>query len=101
MSEEVVNPCIDCGESTYHEFFMVTEEVWAAAKLSEPADQYERQEQFLCVPCLEKRLGRELSPDDFSEWSKPEKVTSERLRKRMGDRKFRKPTTTAWAGKYD
>lgn len=38
---------------------MVHEEIWAYATLDKPAN-------FLCIGCLEKRIGRILTPADFS-----------------------------------
>lgn len=40
------------------ERYMVHDEVWAAADMDENGGE-------LCVPCLETRLGRQLTPDDF------------------------------------
>jgi hypothetical protein len=60
-------PCSDCGAPTLSaepgvraEYYMVHNEVWAAAG-AKPADM------VLCIGCLEKRLGRQLTPEDFSE----------------------------------
>lgn len=41
------------------EWYMVTDEVWAAAGMPHRG--------FLCVGCLEGRLGRELSGPDFTD----------------------------------
>jgi hypothetical protein len=62
--------CNDCGIDTTPctrkrgcrhkgrwEHYMVRNEVWKAAKM---------QEGFLCIGCLELRLGRSLKPNDFT-----------------------------------
>jgi hypothetical protein len=56
--------CADCGVDTCPvdrgfraEFFMVHDEVWAAAGMGAG---------YLCVGCLERRLGRQLTPGDFT-----------------------------------
>jgi hypothetical protein len=54
-------PCADCGEDTLskngpHEHYMVRDELWA---LFGAGDGY------LCVGCLEGRLGRTLTHRDF------------------------------------
>jgi hypothetical protein len=54
--------CFDCGRDldTIGEFaYCVTPAVWAAAVLAHEA--------AACVRCLERRLGRRLEPDDFSD----------------------------------
>lgn len=48
--------CDDCGMQTAPcEVYMVRDEVWAEA----------HGRGYLCIGCLENRLGRELVPDDF------------------------------------
>jgi hypothetical protein len=56
--------CADCGVDTCPvetgsraESFMVHDEIWAAAG----------DEDHLCVGCLEHRLGRQLTPGDFTD----------------------------------
>ena len=70
--------CLDCGVDTgaIDEDYMVTHELWA--RVNPGGDG------MLCIGCLEKRLGRELTPDDFwlNSVSSPK---SERLLKRLGD----------------
>ena len=68
--------CLDCGVDTIaiDEYYMVTHELWANS------------DGMLCIGCLEKRLGRELTPDDFSScWDDRVHPKSERLLKRLGD----------------
>jgi hypothetical protein len=54
--------CADCGVDTdkIHEYYMVHDVVWQEAG-------GKRDDMMLCVGCLEKRLGRELKPSDFSD----------------------------------
>jgi hypothetical protein len=54
--------CLDCGVDTSSkngigEYYVVTDELWACAN---PGDVG-----MLCIGCLERRLGHELTPDDF------------------------------------
>ena len=55
--------CKDCGVDTQDigEWYMVKDEVWAAVwpKRSK--------REFLCIGCLEIRLGRRLTSDDFTD----------------------------------
>jgi hypothetical protein len=49
--------CADCGNDTLpHEQYMLFDAVWAQAGGGDG---------FLCVGCLEDRLDRRLTPDDF------------------------------------
>ena len=86
--------CTDCSRETNHnnlegdvaEWYMVHEVVWNFAILHNPAN-------FLCIGCLEKRIGRRLIPADFPD-NIPLNVEiklggngfgpSKRLRRRMG-----------------
>jgi hypothetical protein len=70
--------CLDCGVDTVaiNEFYMVTDDVWRAANPSLDG--------MLCIECLERRLGRTLGPNDFSDAPcNSTFVMSERLRQRM------------------
>jgi hypothetical protein len=53
--------CVDCGECTLSsgEYYRVDNELWAASGLG-PNDG------MLCLHCLERRIGRELTLDDFT-----------------------------------
>lgn len=76
--------CMDCGidSDAIGEFYMVKREVWATA-----VPTFER-DGMLCIGCLEKRLGRELTPKDFTDCPLNtrdcKEMGSERLKKRMG-----------------
>ena len=52
--------CADCGfDTTDLEYYMVRNDIWAQAS---PLDQHDV---FLCIGCLENRIGRTLSRRDF------------------------------------
>lgn len=60
------------------EFYMVEDEVWHAAV---SADSFIS---FLCIGCLELRLGRRLRPDDFTDVPiNDPRGSSRRLRDRL------------------
>jgi len=71
--------CLDCGVDTdaIDEYYHVTNELWARANPDRAG--------MLCIGCLEKRLGRELTPDDFPNGADRSSPKSERLLKRLGD----------------
>jgi hypothetical protein len=51
-------PCADCGTDTAQsEIYMVHDHVWQTARGPDPG--------FLCIGCLENRLGRQLTAGDF------------------------------------
>jgi hypothetical protein len=77
--------CTDCGACTKSlgEGYMVTRAIWLQAW---PTYRRERYGQFLCIGCLESRLGRTLTKSDFTpvplnSLSRGHK--SERLRNRL------------------
>ena len=76
-------PCIDCGVSTRSpwERYMVKDEVWERAV---PEDDPSKFFMFLCVGCLEGRLGRTLTRADFTDASlnAPNRYDSSRLARR-------------------
>ena len=53
--------CLDCSENTARldEYYMVHRAVWSQAV---PTGRG-----MLCIGCLESRLGRELTPTDFTD----------------------------------
>lgn len=71
---------VDCCE--IREYYMVTNELW---------EQYGVVHGMLCIGCLEQRMGRELTKDDFMvgagdnvlDCNSPEKQHSERLADRL------------------
>jgi hypothetical protein len=58
------SPCVDCGRDTGHsrgglcEEYMVRDAIWAGAGMNPDG--------FLCVGCLESRIGRQLIRPDFT-----------------------------------
>jgi hypothetical protein len=52
--------CVDCHRSIADEFYMVQDSVWKRARM-EPCGG------FLCIGCLEKRIGRRLRARDFTD----------------------------------
>ncbi len=74
-------PCLDCGWLTCRhdqpgEWYMVTDQVWAQAGMTDtrhwlsehpgaPAGPTGGPGHYLCIGCLEDRLGRQLTPADF------------------------------------
>jgi hypothetical protein len=81
----VESRCLDCREETSFradkadEWYMVHNELWLQAN---PAGQGK-----LCIGCLEQRLGRQLKPDDFTEFpvNDPGRGKSARLNSRLLD----------------
>jgi hypothetical protein len=68
-------PCARCGIETYpYEWYVVRGDVWASAGMGERG--------ILCVGCLEARLGRPLSANDFADApvNRPSALDSSRLR---------------------
>ena len=49
--------CEDCGNPDY-EMYMVNDDLW---------DEYGNDNKTLCLSCLEKRMGRKLTKDDFTD----------------------------------
>lgn len=69
--------CKGCGMSCHDENYMIYDSLWRKA------NKYNRRGR-LCVGCLERRIGRELRPEDFL-YHEP-LSTSERLKSRRGPR---------------
>lgn len=71
--------CKDCATCTLcdDEYYMVTDQVWESAKLP-------HNKGMLCLGCLELRIGRLLTKDDFSDvplnnlnfWPKSKRFTT-------------------------
>jgi hypothetical protein len=85
------SPCMDCGVPTTPglepdrrpivgtwEWYMVHDHIWRAARAPDKG--------FLCIGCLEQRLGRALNRADFPsfEVNGPRSLASPRLRARRG-----------------
>ena len=53
--------CLDCGKNTFkaEEYYMIHNHLWRRAN--------PKVRGMLCLDCLEKRLGRELRPADFTD----------------------------------
>lgn len=53
--------CAACSINTLHidEYYMVTDEIWLTA--------WPDKRGMLCIGCLEDRLGRQLTSDDFTD----------------------------------
>jgi hypothetical protein len=70
--------CVDCGVDTINarEYYIVRDEVW-------PLDPCGG---MLCVGCLEERIGRRLTPADFTDCplNTNDRRSSKRLRSRLG-----------------
>lgn len=53
--------CMDCGFDTCNtEFYMVHNELWLSAGMNTRSG-------MLCIGCLEKRIGRTLTDNDFTD----------------------------------
>lgn len=57
--------CIDCGthemfDNYFGKAFMITDSLWD--KITNPDEKFK----LLCWDCVEKRLGRKLTPKDFN-----------------------------------
>ena len=84
-------PCLDCGLPTWNplgksEWYMVRDEIWgesgAPTRLVISA---ETKGYYLCIGCLEARLGRKLTRDDFTDAPVNElsRFSSDRLNERL------------------
>lgn len=60
-------PCMDCGVDTINENYMVHDAVWDEA-LGGDSNAGSCGDGDLCVLCLEQRLGRKLSRQDFTDY---------------------------------
>lgn len=87
--------CVDCGICTHtiNEYYMVRSYLWKTAMQANPKISERKRKReldlstMLCLGCLEKRLKRELTPDDFTDCplnksdSRPRSI---RYQKRLG-----------------
>jgi hypothetical protein len=73
--------CVDCRMQTLGaEYYIVTDAVWLASGLG-------KRDGYLCIDCLETRIGRELVCADFVNCevnTNPEFPRSDRLKQRLG-----------------
>lgn len=87
--------CSDCGTNTRSEYYMVWDHIWEVYG----ADP------FLCIGCLEDRMGRELWGGDFThypvnnvnQWDKSDRLVDrlERATPMEGTRLVRNSTANA------
>lgn len=91
--------CIDCGTETApnddrrrrgartSEWYMVHDSVWFSAGMPkcEPMGYNQSAGNYLCVGCLEVRLGRQLTRSDFTgaPINRPDRWNSPRLNARL------------------
>ena len=56
--------CMDCEKhvSEFNEYYMVKSDIWYSVVIND--EEY----RYLCIGCLESRLGRELRPEDFTDY---------------------------------
>lgn len=77
---QLASPCADCERDTHawhdQEMYMVVDALWEA---------YGAGEGFVCIGCLEARMGRELRAEDFQDVKlhQDERPRSERLSNRL------------------
>lgn len=74
--------CVDCQFDTFqNEYYMVKDEIWPIGM----------DDGMLCIDCLEKRLGRKLIKDDFTDCLvniDPAYERSEKLKNRLEMQKY-------------
>lgn len=68
------NPCFDCGEPTYRdklpsEWYMVHDAIWDQSGVPTREVMHEHTTgYYLCIGCLELRIGRQLTASDFPDY---------------------------------
>ena len=85
------NPCLDCGKPTCpyqqpSEWYMVHDEIWAESGAPTRTVMDERTcGSYLCIGCLEARLGRQLTAADFPDYpvNQPRPYNTARLNARL------------------
>jgi hypothetical protein len=62
----VLSRCADCGVGTFTlgEYYMVRDDVWEQAWVGRRA-AWQKDFEMLCIGCLEARIGRTLTSEDF------------------------------------
>lgn len=74
-------PCKDCGVDTGHgsngirEYYVVQDDLWKKSRMK-------HDDGYLCVGCLEKRIGRQLHFTDFADYPVNSWPSSDRLSNR-------------------
>jgi len=88
-------PCLDCGEPTWQpqgqsEWYMVQDQVWRASGApTRPVIVPGEPGFYLCIGCLETRLGRMLFAGDFTDT--PVNTPRPEYTDRLNDRLARQP----------
>ena len=65
---EVDWSCVNCGKSTINQFFVLTPQLKQKALSKSKTKQNDTGHAWMCITCIEKLVGRELTPDDFPDW---------------------------------
>jgi hypothetical protein len=72
--------CEDCGTYDY-DMYMVNDDIWS---------KYGNESNTLCMNCLEKRMGRKLTKDDFSQYKNaPANKYNPQVKKLFNSGRFR------------
>jgi hypothetical protein len=93
---QITTRCADCGAGaiTIAEWYMVKTKVWDQAWAGRRKSWFKHApgQEILCIGCLEARIGRTLTADDFTDApvNNPDETMSERLRDRL---QRKRPTT--------
>jgi hypothetical protein len=89
-----ISHCADCGvgTNTLDEYYMVQDELWERAWAGRRKSWHGKVPgtEILCIGCLEKRIGRTLCRDDFTDVpanDPNENQQSDRLRDRLARRR--------------
>ena len=85
------NPCLDCGSYTWNlhgksEWYMVHDRIWQEAGApTRPVMDRRTPGFYLCIGCLETRIGRHLTPADFPDYpvNDPSPLNTDRLNDRL------------------
>lgn len=83
------HPCMDCLQPTWRtglpsEWYMVHDYIWAEAGAPTRDVMTREPGHYLCIACLERRLGRQLTAADFPPY--PVNQPSTRNTNRLNDR---------------
>jgi len=83
-------PCLDCGKPTWQpegksEWYMVHDHIWRSSGAPARAVTPGGPGFYLCIGCLEIRLGRQLFAGDFTDTpvNKPRREYTDRLNDRL------------------